>query len=189
MKLDNENLEIEFKCLIDENQYNNLIKKYTPSITPKRQINYYFDDENESLRNRKTVLRIRQKNTQYKLTKKETLVDNTIAESHVFLTEKDAKEMIESGFDGNIIGINAYVKCICNLTTDRIMIEYDDGKLFFDKSFYVDVTDFEIEFEGKSVEHAKRVFEKFLNENSITPNTPKSKFVRAYLEHKAKKGL
>lgn len=176
MEINKTNVEIEFKCLISEEIYNSLIKEFNATDI-KEQTNHYFDSDNLDLKKDHIVLRIRQKKTQYKLTSK---VNQAIGinESHVFLTENEGINMINNGFDASIIGLNYYVHKIGELTTYRVSFPYENGKIFFDKSLYNGIVDYEIEFEANEYSSGKETFEKFLESHDIPLNIPKSKFVR-----------
>jgi len=180
IKLDNikKHLEIEFKTFISKNEYERMLKLFNLEDKVFEQTNYYFDTNDYKLINNKIVLRIRKKE-QYKLTKKEKS-DNANMESSRYLTDEEAKDMIKNGFDASIIGINNYVKNICSLTTFRAKTPYKNGTLFFDKSVYNGITDYEIEFEADDIENGQKEFDKFLNENSIERKVPVSKSKRAF---------
>ena len=55
-----------------------------------------------------TVLRIRQKGNNYKLTKKTRALVGA-DETHIFLSKEKALEMLENGFNANIIGVPHHV--------------------------------------------------------------------------------
>ena len=140
------NLEIEFKTEITKKIYDKMIEKFCLQNSIFKQTNHYFDTENNDLIKGKIVLRIRQKENQYKLTSK-THTQEGALEKHLFLINDDAQEMIKNGFDANKIGINYHVKKVAELTTYRTKIPYKNGTLFFDKSSYYDNIDYEIEYE------------------------------------------
>ena len=178
MAIDRKSLEIEFKCKLTEEKYNDLISIFHCS-KPIVQVNHYFDTKNFDLRNQKIVLRIRQKGDQFKLTSK---IKNDVGndESHVFLTKAQGLEMIENGFDANIINLNYFVKKITDLTTYRVSFPYKNGKLFLDKSLYKDTTDYEVEYEASSYEDGEKEFNQFLEEYNIPYVEMKSKIERAF---------
>ena len=90
-------IEIEFKTFITKEKYEELLNRLGQKDNILVQINHYFDDELESIKNAKKVLRIRQKGHQYKLTKKSKSSEGNI-ENHIYLTEEEALDMIENGF-------------------------------------------------------------------------------------------
>ena len=173
------NLEIEFKTAIDKETYDKMIEKFDLKETIFKQTNYYFDTENNDLIKNKIVLRIRQKEAQYKLTSK-THTQEGALEKHLFLINDEAQEMLQNGFNANKIGINYYVKNVASLTTYRAKTEYKGGFLFFDKSIYYGNTDYEIEYEATNKDEGIKIFEEFLNENNIPFVKMISKAKRAY---------
>lgn len=173
------NKEIEFKTYISEEQYNKLISEFQLDNNIFAQTNYYFDTEDSKLLNDKTVLRIRQKNCNYKLTKK-TRAELGADETHLFISKEKAEELLENGFDANIIGIPYFVKNVANLTTYRASTPYKNGVLFFDKSVYYNTIDFEIEYEVDDINEGLRDFNNFLEEYNIEYKESIRKSKRAY---------
>jgi uncharacterized protein YjbK len=181
-------IEIEFKTLIDEITYLALLKEFGLEDKTFIQTNYYFDTNNNDLMNKKTVLRIRKKE-QYKLTKKEK-GNNSNLETSLYLTNEQALNMIKNGFDASIINEPYFVKNICSLQTIRAKTNYKDGIIFFDKSTYLDKTDYEIEFEASDYENGLKTFTNFLIERNIEKKDAISKSKRAFnlYNEKKKKG-
>ena len=173
------NIEIEFKTFITKEKYDYLIGQFDLEGNIFSQVNYYFDTANLDLLNANLVLRIRKKGSFYKLTSK-SHSDNGAYETHILLDEDEALNMIQNGFDANIIGINHFVKNICALQTDRVSTPYKDGVVFFDKSSYYGKVDYEIEYEVDSYKEGKVAFKAFLDEFDI-PSVPSiRKSYRAY---------
>ena len=173
------NKEIEFKTYISEEQYKDLISKFQLDNNIFAQTNYYFDTEDSKLLNEKTVLRIRQKCCNFKLTKK-TRAELGADETHLFLSKEKAEELLTNGFDASIIGIPHFVKNVANLTTYRASTPYKNGVLFFDKSVYYNTTDYEIEYEVDDINEGLRDFKRFLEEYNIEYKESIRKSKRAY---------
>lgn len=173
------NKEIEFKTFITEEQYNYLIKKFELENNVFPQTNYYFDTEDTKLLNEKTVLRIRQKGENFKITKK-TRADVGADETHILISKEKALDLLKNGFDAIIIGLPYYVNKIAELTTYRCSIPYKDGTLFFDKSVYYGHIDYEIEYEVDDVNQGTKDFEQFLKEYNITYKESIRKSKRAF---------
>lgn len=158
-------IECEERMMIDEKQYLSFMNEYSAyknsSIT--NQINYYFDDEDLSLRNHHQVLRIRMKdNSHYELTMK-IKGDNGDIELNNYLEEKDAYEMIRTlNFHNDVIE-NEIKKVtakplilITSLSTKRLEVEFDSHLLVIDKNEYSSIIDYDIEVEAKSMEEAQK---------------------------------
>ncbi len=173
------NKEIEFKTFITEDQYYNLLKDFGLENNVFSQTNYYFDTPDTKLLKEKTVLRIRQKGNNYKLTKK-TRAEVGADETHILLSGEKADEYLKNGFNASIIGIPFDVTYQCSLTTFRASTPYKDGTLFFDKSEYYGHIDYEIEYEVDDVKQGKADFYDFLNKNNITFKESIRKSKRAF---------
>lgn len=173
------NIEIEFKTFISEDVYNNLIKEFELENNIFSQTNYYFDTEDTLLMQEKTVLRIRQKGSNYKLTKK-TRAEVGADETHLFISKEQAENFLQNGFDAKIINLPYYVKNIAQLTTHRASTPYKNGTLFLDKSEYYGKVDYEIEYEVDEEKEGLKDFKNFLDSHNITFKESIRKSKRAY---------
>lgn len=164
------NLEIEFKCPINKEEYQRLIDKFELANNIYLLTNYYFDTPDKKLHNDRTVLRIRHKhsNNLYKITLKQDTPQGAL-ESHVLLKEDAALKLIETGFNLKpYFNIDLDVILHGKLDNYRVSTPYREGELFLDRIEYFQTVEYEIEYEVDNFEHGKRDFEKFLNENNIT---------------------
>lgn len=173
------NKEIEFKTFITEEQYTKLLREFGLENNVFAQTNFYFDTPDTKLLKEKTVLRIRQKGNNYKLTKK-TRAEVGADETHILLSAEKAEEFLKNGFDAKIIGLPYSVSYQCSLTTHRASTPYKDGTLFLDKSEYYGHVDYEIEYEVDDVKQGEADFYDFLNKNNITFKESIRKSKRAF---------
>lgn len=173
------NKEIEFKTFISEEKYNELIDKFGLDNNVFAQTNHYFDTDDTKLMEEKTVLRIRQKGNNYKITKK-TRAEVGADETHILISNEKALEYLKNGFDANVIGIPYFVHKIAELTTYRVSTPYKNGVLFFDKSVYYDKVDYEIEFEVDDDKEGYKEFVKFMEDFGIEYKESIRKSKRAY---------
>lgn len=173
------NKEIEFKTFISEEQYNSLINEFGLDNNIFEQTNHYFDTADCKLINEQTVLRIRQKGSNYKLTKK-TRAFVGADEAHILISKEKALDMLENGFNADIIGIPYDVKKVAELTTFRASAPYKDGTIFFDKSVYYGNVDYEIEYEVDNVAEGRKTFIDFLESHNIEYKESIRKSKRAY---------
>ena len=174
--------EIEFKCAIPEDKYNELIKEFKLENNIFVQKNYYFDTDNLDLIKRKIVLRIRQKSEKYyKVTLKSEGGENLNFEKHILLQEDEAKEMISKGFRtiNRFPEIDYFVSLKATLNNSRVTVPHEVGTLFFDKCEYSNKVDYEVEYEVDDYITGKKVFEKFLRIRNIPECPTKRKSVRA----------
>lgn len=173
------NKEIEFKTFITQEMYESLVKEFGLENNIFAQTNFYFDTPETSLISEQTVLRIRQKGNNYKLTKK-TRAAVGADETHIFINKEKAEDLLANGFDAQIIGLPYFVSKVAELTTYRCSIPYKNGTLFFDKSVYYGHVDYEIEYEVDDVKQGTSDFKAFLNSYNITYKESIRKSKRAY---------
>lgn len=173
------NKEIEFKTLITKEQYDNLLLEFGLDNNVFAQTNHYFDTEDTKLISEQTVLRIRQKGNNFKITKK-TRADVGADETHILISKEKALDILENGFDASIIGIPYFVHKVAELTTYRVSTPYKNGTLFFDKSEYYGNVDYEIEYEVDDVKEGTIDFQKFLEDHEIVYKESIRKSKRAY---------
>lgn len=162
------NTEIEFKCPINEKQYNRLVKDFELENNVFKQTNYYFDTEDKQFQKEGTVLRIRHKHpNHFKVTLK-TKTPQGALESHVFLNQNQTENMIKNGFNvKDYFDIDRNVILFGRLDNYRVSTPYKDGELFFDKVEYFGHVDFEVEYEVDNYEQGKNDFYEFLASNNI----------------------
>ena len=173
------NEEIEFKTFITKEIYESLIQEFGLDNNVFAQTNHYFDTEDLKLMKEQTVLRIRQKGSNYKITKK-TRAEVGADETHILISKDKALDLLSNGFDAEIIGLPYYVKKIAELTTYRVSTPYKDGVLFFDKSEYYGKVDYELEYEVDEVNQGKTDFIQFLSDHNIEYKESIRKSKRAY---------
>ena len=80
------NKEIEFKTFISKDQYDSLLNEFGLDNNVFAQTNYYFDTDDTKLIQEQTVLRIRQKGNNYKITKK-TRAEVGADETHILISK------------------------------------------------------------------------------------------------------
>lgn len=167
------NLEIEFKCPINEDKYNALIKDFGLENNVFKQTNFYFDTKDKQFQKEGTVLRIRHKQpNHFKVTLK-TKTPQGALESHVFLNQKQAEEMISKGFNvKSFFDIDRDVILFGKLDNYRVSTPYKDGELFFDKVEYFGHVDFEVEYEVDNYDQGKLDFDEFLKLHKIEVKPP-----------------
>ena len=161
------NNENEKRLMLTKEQYDLLMSDFSKeeSSILLNQINYYFDDEDLSLRNHHIVLRIRNiDNDKYELTAKikgknnegdlelnyplnESEVNELIANPH--FNYQELKEIIERT-------TTKPIKYITSLKTIRLECQKEDHLVVIDKNFYSDVIDYNLEVEASSIEAATK---------------------------------
>lgn len=149
-------LEIEFKNIITEEEYKKLLSIF--SISEEQfalQENFYFDTANFDLKQAGMALRIREKHDTYTLTLKQP-VERGILETHQKLSNRQAESLLNGGtlIQGQIADIISQlsiqtdeIKYFGSLKTKRVEFEYNNGLLVLDMSSYLNFTDYEVEYE------------------------------------------
>lgn len=184
-----ENIEIEFKNLLIKEEYRQLLKIFQISKSLiKTQINHYFDTPGFSLKAEKMALRVREKEDQYELTLKQPATIGLLETNQILQTEA-AKNFIKQGvFPEGLIKEKLFsqniaieqIKYFGTLITNRAEINYHDGLLVFDHSSYLNIEDFELEYEVKDAEKGKEIFKSLLSKLNIPPRKTENKIQRFY---------
>lgn len=182
-------IEVEFKTMLTEEEYNRLMKQFEGNKTDF-QTNHYFDTPRFSLKAYKTSLRVREReNFEITLKRKKGY-------SMLELTEPITREQFEEFKNGGplpsedianeilpIIGDQKLVNFM-SLSTLRMYLPYKNGYLFIDKSTYLGVVDYELEYEAKSYYQGKQEFIEIINELGIQYKKADKKIKRAYNAYK-----
>ncbi|MDY4857185.1 MAG: CYTH domain-containing protein [Candidatus Onthovivens sp.] len=184
------NIEIEAKVLINEDDYNRVLKFYKKEELQKvTQLNYYIDTDDLLLKQFGIGLRIRQKDF-FVLNMKAPLQEGLL-EKKESISEKEFDNFKNNGVFPNgsiknlllMFGIDiTKLKIQTTLKTERIVIEnFSDNEVFaIDKNYYNGLIDYELELEGTSLERAKNSLKEKCEELNIDfVENSKSKQVRA----------
>ena len=147
----NKQIEIEYKILLTENIFNDILKYY-PNHKDYIQTNYYFT--HPLLQQKKYMLRIREKNNTFEMTLKKPLKNHRL-EMNVDINQKDKDDFIQHlPIQNEIIDIlkqeGIDIKELqqqFSLTTHRYDIILDEGVLSLDDNTYLNQHDYELEFE------------------------------------------
>ena len=149
----NEQIEIEYKMLITQDIYHNIINDYKDYIINHYvQTNYYFT--HPLFFKKKYMLRIREKNNTYELTLKrpylnhrlETNVELTKEEADLFFNHKDIDNEIINILKDEGIHVSDLIQQF-SLKTTRYDMKLEYGILSADYNEYNGISDYEIEYE------------------------------------------
>lgn len=186
-------MEIEFKNLLTEAEYQNLLQAYHFSKTDlKEQTNYYFDTQDGLLRQAKMGLRIRELPN-----KKEFTLKVPTSDEHAFLEITDSLseydyslsllEQIKTSHSEVLTYLNEHnfpvelLRNIGELTTIRAEKKIEPTILLvLDKSNYYGVTDFELEMEVSDSQDDQLFFKQFLDKHKIETRFAKKKIARMF---------
>ena len=157
------NIEIEGKILVTEDEFNKLLKHFNRTEEDKvMQTNHYIDSSEQILRRFGFALRIRERNGEYVLTLKTPLSEGLLEKNQNISKDVYKEFKYENTFpEGNIkdflamIGIEVKdLSILTSLKTERYDVKYQEGLLSLDKSTYNDIIDYEVELEETSLQHA-----------------------------------
>lgn len=186
-------IEIEAKALVSKADYEKLALKYK-SYGAYIQVNHYIDSTDGILSKEKLALRIRERDNHFEMTLKVPLSQGLLEKNCTWNKETfvnfrdngvfpdgDIKKML------NMLDIHTKsLKIITSLTTERIDVPYENGKLSIDKNTYSGMNDYEIELEHNNEGDAEKYLEQLLKENAIPyALNKKSKVARAMEAYRA----
>lgn len=182
-------LEIEFKNLLTEDEFHRLVHRFhiheSDFFSHK---NHYFDTSSFLLKEKRMALRIRETKDHFELTLKQPH-EKGLLETTQTLKPEEATIMLTSGEipDGEVKSVLIQstvplteMKCFGTLTTSRAEIQYKDGTLVLDKSWYLNNQDFELEYEVEHYETGKENFLSLLQEYDIPVRKAENKVKRFY---------
>lgn len=181
-------IEIEYKNLLTEKEFEQLLYHLPFPESGIWQTNYYFETKNFSLKSKGAALRIREKNGKYVLTLKEPH-SNGLLESHDALTEVEASRWIKGDFvaksqvDKQLqslgISLNDLVYC-GKLETKRYETHYQGTLLVLDYSIYNGVFDYELEIEAHTKGDGLNMLKSILNDYGVTKKETPNKIKRFF---------
>lgn len=181
-------IEIEYKNLLTEVEFERLLREYPFPENAMKQTNYYLETSDFALKEKGCALRVREKDDRYVLTLKEPHRQGLL-ETHDTLTEKEAHHILNGGtMEKKNVASRLYALNIPhssliyygNLTTERRETEFDHALLVLDHSMYNGANDYELEVEAPTEAIGSHVFEQLLRQQRIqkreTPNKIKRFF-------------
>lgn len=184
-----EQLEIEFKTLLTQAEYQHLLTQFTVAETDFiTQTNHYFDTPTYELQALGCGLRIRQFAQNGELTLKspqtvgllETtdLLDET--ELNTLLMQKKIKQTGTVAQKIQSLGIEPQtVQPFATLTTKRAEIKLPEGLMALDQSWYSDQVDYELELEVTDEQATVASFLQLLTRLEIAYKPSQNKIQRA----------
>jgi uncharacterized protein YjbK len=186
-------IEIEFKNMLTKDEYDKFIQIFKIERRDIfKQINYYIDSDNFSLKEKMCALRVREKNGNYKLTLKQPVLEGLL-ETDQPITKEQFQQICDKRIfpEGpvtkviNEIGLSCSdLKVLGKLQTNRISFPYKDGILFLDHSEYLGKVDYELEYEVNDRSKGEKEFLHLLNSYHIPNRETDNKINRFFLEKK-----
>ena len=167
-----ENLEIEFKVLIDQDTFDQIINDHHIDAT-YQQTNYYL--MHPKLTELKYMLRIREKQGQYELTLKQPQTRGNL-ETNLTISETTKKMILDHQLVNNDIfallkpyGLDSTMfKTDCFLTTTRHEIKTPTGLICLDFNQYNGINDYELEYEVYDFHQGRQAFLDFIAQYQLS---------------------
>ena len=193
-----QNIEIEFKNMLTKEEFNQFKSHFQVKVSDfVKQENHYFDTLDFSLKERGCALRIREKKGRFEMTLKQPHPDGLL-ETNQILSDEQARDLLNGGqiMDGiiktQILTMNVNtdeIQYFGSLITDRVEFPYLEGLLVLDFSSYLNVQDYEVEYEVSNRDSGESTFLNLLSELNIPIRTSKNKVKRFYEEKKRQKHI
>lgn len=177
-------LEIEYKTLLNKQEYQSLLSLFTdtPLVI---QTNHYIDTPDQLIRSQKMALRVRTFKDAAELTLKVPEVVGHFEYNQDLSPEETEAILQHQQFpDGEIknllISKEIPVEQLAvwgSLTTERFEKETAAGLVALDHSLYLDTEDYELEIEVETAEQEAN-FHQFIKEHGIVYKPAKNKITR-----------
>ncbi|PLR78810.1 CYTH domain-containing protein [Bacillus sp. V3-13] len=184
-----QHLEIECKNLLTEDEFNRLKGYFKIADSAfRKQVNYYFDTRDFLLKEKGTALRIREIGDHFELTLKQPGGEGLL-ETNQPLTAREAAAMITTAAipEGQVKEILKAIPVPVDLlenfgalTTFRAEIDFRGGLLVFDHSYYLNIDDYEVEYEVEEKNSGEKIFIELLSAHDIPVRATKNKVKRFY---------
>jgi uncharacterized protein YjbK len=167
-------IEIEAKALVSKPDYEKIVRLF-PQYPAYSQTNYYIDNADNILRKEGISLRVREKSGLYEMTLKTPLSQGLLEKNCVwtktnFLNFKEKESFPEGDIKRFLTMLDIDVttlKIKTSLTTKRIDVPYEGGKLSIDENHYSNITDYEIELEYNNEDEAESLLKSLLEKNGV----------------------
>lgn len=152
------NIEIEAKVLLSEEDYRKVVSYLQLSGETISQTNYYLDSAERTLKHYGMILRIREVKGQFTLTMKAPMAEGLLEKNQI-LTGPIAQKLIDENIfpEGDIkdfldvlhIPVSS-LKILAQLTTEREEMDYRDTVIDVSKNTYFGKVDYELECDSDS---------------------------------------
>lgn len=177
--------EIEFKNLLDKEEFDRLCQKFQLSEQNfHSQTNTYFDTPDNKLRVAYMGFRLRVVGDRNELTLKapgdnvHTMIETT---RHISKDERDdilQSESLKPRKYEEFVHLPEELVAFGSLRTERAEISYQNGLLVLDRSEYLGITDYEVEYEVNDVISGQQIFHELLENNQIPIRVTPKKIAR-----------
>lgn len=184
-----EELEIEYKNMVSEDEFLKVQQYFNIKEEDFfKQENDYFDTDDFSLKEIGCALRVRKKAGKFEFTLKEPQ-DIGLLETNEIISETDHQKLLDGiSFPPGEIADKlrqlhiplGKITFFGTLTTYRKELQYKEGLLVLDKSYYLNKQDFEIEYEVEDPDIGYKNFLELLSFFQIPKRHTENKIIRFY---------
>lgn len=181
-------VEIEFKNLLTEEEYNHIYEYFDlDGVNTINNDNYYYDDVRSSFKNNNSALRIRHTNGRREITlkiksPKQNLEYNCSwnnEEIPEWLEVKDLPQEIK--INSAKFNLENKLSLIQKIETRRKELKIKGGLLVLDKNYFLgNIIDYELEYEVVNYEEGYKHFISLLKELKINRKEALPKIARAH---------
>lgn len=187
-----EEIEIEYKNLLTEDEFNNLLNKTQEKQVGQeiRQSNYYYDTPDLKLKDKNSALRIRiiephQAEMTLKTPYGEHLLETTEKLPYNLAVDlvKNHKLSLPTSIKQAIEGLDIPVENLvyqASMATHRQTFKQDRFEIVLDHSVYDQAEDYELEVEGVDAAECLTAFKRLLALHGIPKRPTDNKIARAY---------
>jgi uncharacterized protein YjbK len=193
-----QNIEIEFKNMLTKEEFIKFQSHFNVKSSDfLKQENHYFDTYDFTLKEYGCALRIREKKGRFEMTLKQPHPEGLL-ETNEMLSDAQAHSLLNGGpiMDGvvktQILTMNVNIdeiRYFGSLVTDRAELSYLDGLLVLDFSSYLNVQDYEVEYEVSNRDSGESIFLDLLSELNVPIRKSKNKVKRFYDEQKRQRNI
>lgn len=185
----NKEIEIEFKNLLTEEEYNKIYKFYNlDNVAEIQNFNYYYETKNEDFRKNNCALRVRHTNNKKEMTlkiqgAKQNIEINVPLEAEVICNEMSFENLPEEIKKALVeLNICTHMSLTQKIETSRREFKVGDNLLVLDKTYFLDgTTDYELEFEVTDYKLGLAEFNTILEKLEIKKREALPKIARATL--------
>ncbi len=177
--------QAEFKTLLTKQEYDRLMEEFKGSRIDY-QTNHYFDTSTFSLKACDASLRVRERDNLVLIYRKKKSYNTDEKTNEISREEfeeiKNTGRLIPCDVANEVSQIIGTRKVInfMSLSTKRLCFPYKGGVLFVDESTYLNVTDYELEYEAKTYDNGKKEFVQLLCQLGVKYKKADKKIQRAY---------
>ena len=179
--------QVEFRTLLSKEEYTRLVAKFKKISKFDVQTNHYFDTSTFSLKALDASLRVRELANLLELNLRRKKGYN-IQDFRQTITREEFNAAKEEGIlpQGQVhneieslLG-ERKLENFMSISTKRICFRYNKGVIFIDETTYLNITDYELDYEAETLHEGKKEFIQLVKDFQIRYRKTEKKIKRAY---------